>query len=95
MSQRTVEFDTRKEDTCMQNWTFNLSGDGSSANIKSLKIEKASQGCPGHPKTISALVKDRSLDSIDLDALAQTECPRSISCGQMLGKCIANLKEAI
>ena len=94
MNQRTFEFDTRNEDTCMQSWTFKLSDEGGSHVIDNLEIERASQGCPGHPKTISALVTNMSLDSIDVDALAQTDCPRSISCGQMLGKCIANLKEA-
>lgn len=93
MSQRTVEFDTRNEDTCMQKWTFKLNNWDGPHVIEQLEIERTSQGCPGHPKTICALVKDRALDSIDLDGLAQTDCPRSISCGQMLGKCIANLKE--
>jgi len=93
MDQRIFEFDTRNEDTCMQNWTFKLNDWDGSPVIEQLEIERASQGCPGHPKTISALVKNRTLESIDLDGLAETDCPRSISCGQMLGKCLANIKK--
>ena len=93
MENRTIKFDTRDEDTCMQSWTFSLSERHGSPIIDQLEIARTSQGCPGHPKTISALVKDRTLDSIDLNGLAETDCHRSLSCGQMLRECITKLKK--
>ena len=93
MKHWTKGFDTRAGDTCMDGWVFHLRKGGGSLIIEQLEIEKAAQGCPGHPKTISALVKNRSLDSLDLDDLEQADCHRSISCGQMLAKCITNVKE--
>ena len=88
------EFDTSLQDTCMNSWSFQLQQeDGAAPIIKSVEIDRAGQGCPGHPQTISALVKDLEIDQIDLDALAATDCPRSLSCGQVFGQCVASLAD--
>lgn len=93
MKQWTREFDTSRQETCMTRWTFHLrqSEGGVVPEIESLEIERAMQGCPGHPKTISALVRNRRIDQIDLKALEQTSCPRPHSCGQVLGHCVESL----
>lgn len=96
MKQWRQEFDTSGQNTCMNSWSFELQQVGSLAPvIRALKIGQGSQGCPGHPKTISALVKGRAIDQIDIEALATTDCPRSQSCGQVLGDCVTELKGCI
>ncbi len=94
MKQWIKEFDTSAEDTCMNSWGFQMQqGDGAAPVIQSVEIGHARQGCPGHPQTISALAKNRAIDQIELDALAATDCPRSISCGQVFGQCVSAIAE--
>lgn len=96
MKQWRQEFDTGGQDTCMNSWNFELQQASSSAPvITALEIGRANQGCPGHPKTISALVKGRAIDQIDIEVLAATDCQRSQSCGQVLGACVAEIKEGV
>ncbi len=62
--------------------------------IERLEIAPARQGCPGHPKTIAALVSKMSVERLDLEALQQTTCMRRTSCGMNLADCISAIKAA-
>lgn len=93
MRQWTQEFATGDTDTCMNKWTFRLRQDGGDVTIESVDVQRDRQGCEGHPKTIGALVRNVPLAAIDLEALANTTCPRGKSCGQVLGECIALIRD--
>lgn len=91
----TCRFDSR--DTCKRSWTFVLRSEGGNLVIQDLTItddrreDGNIQGCQGHPKTIVALVKGRTVDSIDLAALAAAGCPRNKACGQVLAECLRSV----
>ena len=93
MTERTVTFDMSGEDTCMKHWTFTAEGRGPETIIRSITIKPSGEGCVGHPKTIMALVRDTSVQSLDLEALAQTRCIRTKSCGMNLATCVAELTQ--
>ena len=95
MKKWTREFDMENEDTCKKQWVFHLKQAGQTAVIESLDIAPARQGCPGHPKTIQALVRDMPVDKLDLDALQQTTCMRRKSCGMNLADCVAAIRAAV
>lgn len=89
---KRLEFDVSNEDTCMKTWVFDIDENGSEQIIQNLDITFTRQGCMGHPKSISALVKNRSVESIDTDLLAETTCARGKSCGMILGQCISQIR---
>lgn len=89
---KRLEFDVSNEDTCMKTWVFDIEENGSEQMIRNLDIKFTRQGCMGHPKSISALVKNRSVESIDTDLLAETTCARDKSCGMILGQCISQIR---
>ena len=93
MVNRTVEFDMSQEDTCMKRWVFNLKQDSGEPVIESVEIERERQGCVGHPKTISALVRNVPVNALDVEALSQTQCARSTSCGMVLASCVSAIQE--
>ena len=93
MKKWTVEFDLEKEDTCKKQWTFHMKQENGIPTIESLEIAPARQGCPGHPKTIEALVRNMPVDKIDSEALHQTTCIRQKSCGINLAECVSAIKE--
>jgi len=86
-----VVFEMDTEDTCMKEWYFGIEKDESGKKITNSKIVYSKQGCNGHPKTISALIKGNNLESINVDELMKTDCFRSQSCGMTLGKCVTEL----
>jgi hypothetical protein len=94
MKQWKLEFNMEKEDTCKKQWIFHMKQDNGVKVIESLEIAPARQGCPGHPKTIEALVRDMPVDNLDLEALHQTTCMRNKSCGMNLADCVSVMKEA-
>ncbi|NER03360.1 MAG: TSCPD domain-containing protein [Okeania sp. SIO3C4] len=88
-----IQFDVSHEDTCMPNWTFEVEEIASDKIIRNVAIQQVRRGCPGHPKTISALVKDRPLSTISTEDLAQATCIRGKSCGMVLGECISQIAQ--
>lgn len=89
---KRFEFDVSNEDTCMKKWCFEIEEEGEKEIIKNLNIEFKLRGCKGHPKTISALVKSRPLNTINTDLLAETTCARGKSCGMILGECVSQIR---
>ncbi|GAB7089716.1 TSCPD domain-containing protein [Marinifilum fragile] len=89
---KQLKFDVSKEDTCMKTWVFDIEENGDEQIICNLDITFTRQGCMGHPKSISALVKNRSIESIDTDLLVETTCSRGKSCGMILGQCISQIR---
>lgn len=89
------------EDTCKREWVFTLSETEAGLVIEDIKITPHYQnsgqprGCQGHPKTIVALLKQRTLDSIDIDELSKSTCVLEFSCGQALAECLEKLKQSI
>ena len=82
-----------EEDTCKYSWTFTLKHNSQGWIIDGLQVEEREkpQGCSGHPKTIIILLKERTLDNIKLEGLAEAACGRRLSCGQVLAQCLSNL----
>jgi hypothetical protein len=76
----------KKEDTCKNQWIFHMKQEDGVSVIESLEIAPTRQGCPGHPKTIEALVRDIPVDKLDLDALYRT------TCGMNLADCVSAIK---
>ena len=62
--------------------------------IESVEIISTGRGCHGHPKTISALVKNIPISSIDVDTLSIAECVHETSCGMVLADCIKKNKNS-
>lgn len=91
---KKLKYDVSHEDTCMQNWLFDIEENGSEKIIRSVDIEFDRRGCMGHPKTIAALVTNRSVDSINTDLLAKTACARGKSCGMILGECLEKIQKS-
>lgn len=86
-----VVFEMEEEDTCMREWYFEVHKHESERRIVNSSIIFSKQGCNGHPKTISALVEGRSIESINTHALMKTKCFRNQSCGMTLARCITDL----
>lgn len=86
-----VVFEMDNEDTCMREWHFEVLKDESGKKIVDSNIIYSKQGCNGHPKTISALIKGSNLGNINVEELRKTGCFRSESCGMTLAKCITEL----
>lgn len=84
----TRTFTFEDEDTCKYGWTFTLKNNTLGWIIEDLQIDEREKprGCSGHPQTIVALLKGRSLDSIHHQGLSEAACDRNISCGQALAK---------
>ena len=94
MKKWTVEFDTADNDTCTDYWTFHMKEEEGRPIIESVKIDRDRQGCVGHPKTITALMKNIPVDALDVGALAETTCVREQSCGMNLGSFIQTIRES-
>ncbi len=95
----THEFTFEQDQTCKERWVFEVSRGDEGLVIEDVAVtahktgDGGSMGCQGHPKTIAALLRGRSLDSIDPDSLADAACVRACSCGQALATCLRQLKE--
>jgi hypothetical protein len=91
----TKEYSFEDRHTCKSYWTFELEKVAGMWIIQSLQIDEREQpiGCEGHPKTLMALLKNRPVNSIDVNALSDSYCEKDISCSQVLAKCITQLKE--
>jgi hypothetical protein len=90
-----VAFDFKGEKTCMKTWTFDIENGDGELKVKDSKIDFSGQGCKGHPKTISALIRNRPLDTIDTEVLRGTGCFQPLSCGMNLGSCIDEIRKII
>lgn len=88
---KQYQFKMTDEDTCMRTWTFDIEETDGEQVVKDSFVEYTKQGCNGHPKTISALIKGRKVSEIDLNALKETTCFRSQSCGMSLAACLEAL----
>jgi len=97
MANETVEhtFVFEDEGTCKQTWRFSISEKDGDKVIEDLQIDEREieEGCMGHPKTLSILLKGRSTKSIDLKELEGTYCKKWVSCGQILGKCLEKINK--
>ena len=93
MITRTFTFEG--DDTCKQEWIFTLDDGADGVVVRDLEIKERAErrGCSGHPDTIVALVRGRTLSSIDVDALSAAACGRDIACGQALAMCLRKLAE--
>jgi hypothetical protein len=86
-------------ETCKHEWVFTLSDGVDGAVIESLEIKAHTtdagkdRGCLGHPLSISALVRGLPVESIDVEALAQAGCARSVACGQALARCLLEIRQ--
>ncbi len=91
MIKRTFTFEG--EDTCTQEWVFTLEDRRDGLVVQDLEIidREKREGCSGHPETIVALVRGRSLRTLDIGALSSAACGRDLACGQALAKCIREL----
>ena len=91
----TREFTFNGEDTCNRRWIFTLSESADGLVVSDLEItgEPEPEGCVGHSKTITALVRGRPINSIGVGALAEATCVRSLSCGQVLARCLREIAE--
>ena len=78
--------------TCYHLFEFELINKNNDIIIHSLKMT-GHAGCKGHPKTISAFVKDRKISDIPLDELAKAECSNESSCAQELVSAIEQIKK--
>lgn len=88
MKEWQEQFDTTADETCMDKWVFHLTADDAGrVTVRSVEITPSKNGCKGHPKTITALVRNLPLSLISPEALAETGCPRKLSCGMVLGRC--------
>ena len=92
MIKRTFTFEG--EDTCKQEWVFALEDGPCGLVIRDLVVtdREESRGCSGHPDTIVALVRDRLVSSLDIDALTMAACGRDLACGQALARCLRELE---
>jgi hypothetical protein len=91
----TKKFSFESENTCKSNWSFELEKVAGMWLIHSLKIDEYKEpiGCQGHPKTLEILLKNRPVNSLDIESLSGAYCEKEISCSQILAKCINQLKE--
>lgn len=91
----TKKYSYEYHNTCKSNWTFELEKVAGIWLIQSLKIEEREQpkGCEGHPKSLEILLKNRPVNSIDVNALADSYCDKDVSCSQVLAECITQLKD--
>jgi len=90
----TVKFDMSNDDTCHKEWIFNLRKNSSDIIIESVDIIQSGKGCKGHPKTISALVRNISINELDLEALSEADCVHDTSCGMVLASCVEAIKNS-
>jgi hypothetical protein len=90
---RTFTFEP--DETCKQEWIFTLEDGPEGVVVGDLDVREIGdrQGCSGHPATIVALVRGRTLGSIDVDALSEAACGRDLACGQALAMCLRKLVE--
>jgi hypothetical protein len=86
-------FTFEEEDTCKYGLTFHLRQTKQGWIIDSVQVEEREKqrGCSEHPKTITALLEGRSLDSINLEGLKETVCGHKLSCGQVLAQCLTSI----
>ena len=89
----TKKFDMSDKDTCHGEWNFNLKKVNGKTIIESIDIVNSNRGCQGHPKTISALIQNIPIDSINLAALSEADCIHETSCGMVLAECVNNIKD--
>lgn len=83
--------------TCKVHWKFTLSDGQDGVLIEDLEIiggrnDGKELGCLGHPQTIVALICGLPISSIDIVALKEAGCSRSLSCGQVLARCLEQLQ---
>lgn len=88
---KTIKFNVSHEDTCMENWLFEIEETDEGKVIRNSEIEFKRRGCQGHPKTIAALIKNRPINTIDTVILAETKCVRGKSCGMIFGECLSKI----
>jgi len=97
MANETVQhsFIFEDEGTCKLTWNFSIIEKDGDKIIEDLKIEERerSEGCLGHPQTISILLKGRSINSINIKELEDSYCKKWVSCGQILGKCLEKINK--
>lgn len=91
---KAYTFDTDQSKHCKSRWTFNILKKDQGFIVDSIKIEEreSAKGCIGHPKTIEALLKGREINSLDINALMESDCKMGISCGQFLASCLEEIK---
>ena len=93
MPAQKYEFISSDLDHCKLKWNFTIRKENNELLIDDLIIEEREKaiGCFGHPKTITALVKGRTISSIDLNSLQEVECKKEISCGSFLADCLRKI----
>jgi hypothetical protein len=91
LAQRVFEF--KNEETCKVRWTFTLLASPNGPMIEDLKIEahNGTQGCKGHPQSLAALLRGRSVHELPVKELAAAGCGRAASCGQTLARCLQEI----
>ena len=84
------------EATCKDQWRFVLSplDGGRDYRIDDLEAT-GKRGCLGHPRTIAALLRGRTIGEIDLEALSDTPCARNESCGKTLAMVVGQLRSQL
>lgn len=82
----------KSEDTCKERFDFDLKEIDGELYIDNISI-KGETGCLGHPKTISALLKNRKISDLPMEVLDSCTCRRKFSCGQQLVKAIKQLNK--
>ncbi|MDC7233915.1 MAG: hypothetical protein PQJ58_11850 [Spirochaetales bacterium] len=92
-SNMKIRFDLSGVKTCMKTWEFDILSKEGKQIIGDSRISFTGAGCMGHPKTITSLIGNRDLTSIDTKALEGTDCFQSMSCGMVLGSCISEIRK--
>jgi hypothetical protein len=92
-AEHTFIFD--EEGTCKLSWKFTIVDIEGEKIIDNLLIEEReqSEGCLGHSRTLSVLLRGRSVNSINTDELDEVYCNKWTSCGQILARCLGKIKE--
>jgi hypothetical protein len=88
------EYDCDELDHCKLKWTFFISKKENELIVEDLQIEEREEpkGCFGHPETIIALAKGRTISSFSTDNLLMAKCKNEISCGHFLAKCLLDIE---
>lgn len=83
------------EGTCKLTWKFTIVEIEGEKIIDNLQIEERerSEGCIGQPRTLSVLLRGRSINSINTNDLEEVYCKKWVSCGQILAKCLDKIND--
>ncbi len=81
-----------KDNTCKESFEFTIQKDGDTIYIRDLKII-GEMGCQGYIKIVSYLLKDKNIDSFEIEQFSKVTCNRNVSCGINLAEALRQIKD--